>query len=100
MSIPKNMRWLFWEIDPSRIDEQRDANFVIARVLEHGTLADVAWLRRRYGFDRIHAFFRDAGSPELSPRTISFWRAFFRASDESWAKPKSWRKRSAELWPS
>ena len=99
MSIPRNMRWLFWDIAPSSIDERRDADFVIARILEHGTLADVSWLRRKYGFERIHACLRDAGSTELSPRTISFWRAFFRAGDESWAKPASFRKRNAVLWP-
>jgi hypothetical protein len=94
------MHWLFWEVDPARVDLKRDADFVIARVVEHGTLSDVKWLVQSYGLARIHAFFRDAGNTELSARTVGFWRAFFRASNESWVKPPSWRKRSAALWPS
>src|SRR6185503_3614732 len=98
--VPKSMYWLFWDVDPATVDIKKDADYVIARTVEHGTLADVKWLFRRYGADRIHRFFRDVGHPELTPRTLGFWKAFFKASDEKWAHPPSWRKSNAAPWPS
>lgn len=49
VSLPKNRRWLFWEVSPARVDLRRDAHYVMARVLEHGMLDDVRWLVRTYG---------------------------------------------------
>src|SRR5262245_44643917 len=100
VSLPKAVHWLFWEVDPNTIDLRRDADYVIARVVEHGRLAAVRWLMREYGLPRIHECFRDVGHPELSRRTLSFWRAFFKAGKEKWADPSSWRKPSSVPWPS
>jgi hypothetical protein len=99
VSFPKERRWLFWEMSPARVDLTRDAHYVMARVLEHGMLDDVRWLVRTYGLERIHAFLRDVGHPELSPRTLSFWRAFFRAGEEPWADRRSWRMANGVPWP-
>ena len=99
MRVPKRMKWLFWEIDPTQVDFERHADYAIARIVEHGTLADVKWAVRHYGLERIHLFFRDVGHPELSARTIAFWRAFFHADNEPWAKPRTWRQGSAAPWP-
>lgn len=80
------------------VDLARDADYVIARVVEHGALADVKWVVRRYGLARIHAFFRDAAHPEISGRTRRFWRAFFDADEETWSEPPSFRRASGALW--
>ena len=96
--LPKRMRWLFWEMDFGRLDSLRHADYILGRVLEQGRLEDVRWLVKRYGFERIHVFFRDFADPELSPRTIAFWRAFFKAGKETWASPPSWRKTNKPLW--
>src|SRR5262249_24561949 len=77
--LPAAIRWLFWEFDVEQLDTGRDADTILARVLEHGRMADVRWAIATYGFDRIHRFFRDVGRPELSDRTLQFWRAVFRA---------------------
>lgn len=95
---PPELHWLFWETDPEGIDLERDARFVLARVLEKGRLQDVNWLLRTYGRERIHAFFRDEGHPEISRRTEYFWRAVFDAEDERWASPSPWRVTSAAPW--
>ena len=100
MLLPKRMHWLFWELDPKKIDLNRDADYVIARIVENGMLAEVQWLISKYGLDRIHEFFRSVGHPELSARTVSFWRAFFKAGDERWAEPPNWRKASSVPWRS
>ncbi|MBI4699698.1 MAG: hypothetical protein HY744_00800 [Deltaproteobacteria bacterium] len=99
MRLPRRLGWLFWEMDSAQVDLARDADYVIARIVEHGTLAEVKWAVRHYGIERIHHFFRSAGHPELSARTRGFWRAFFHAGDEPWPERPSWRQRSAVHWP-
>ena len=75
--LPEKIRWLFWEADFDRLQVARGADYVLAR---------------------IHHFFRDVGHPELSERTLGFWRAFFQA-EEGWAAPPFWRKTGPVPWP-
>jgi hypothetical protein len=96
--LPKRMARLFWNVDLAALDPDRDADMVIARVVEHGTHADVQWMLRRYGLERVHAFFRDVGSAEVSDRTVAFWRAVLRAPEERWPRPPAWRKNSSAPW--
>ncbi len=44
---------VIWDVDLSTLDEDRNADFIIRRVLEAGRPAQVAWLFRRYGERRI-----------------------------------------------
>jgi excisionase family DNA binding protein len=44
---------VIWDVDLSTLDEDRNADFIIRRVLEAGRPAQVAWLFRRYGEARI-----------------------------------------------
>jgi Family of unknown function (DUF6922) len=99
MRPPESMRWLFWEVDFDSLEADEEADYVLARVLEFGRLADLCWVIQHYGYDRIHAFFKDVGHPEISPRTTAFWRAFFKAEDEPWKQPPAWRKTNAAPWP-
>ena len=96
--IPRAQRWLFWEVDVSRLDVDRDADSILARILEHGRMVDVRWVLRRYGNERIHRFFREVGHPELTPRTLAFWRAYFKAENETWASPPAWRQSNSAPW--
>lgn len=97
--LPDALRWLFPDAEIERLDVERDANGILPRILEHGRLEDVVWALRTYGPERIHAFFREVGHPELSPRTIAFWRAYFQASGEQWVERPSFRTSSAAPWP-
>ncbi len=87
MRIPEELHWLFWELVPSELDAEVHADSILPRILEHGGLAEVRWAIGHYGLERIHTFFRDVGHPELSTRTTGFWRAVFKAEDETWAAP-------------
>ncbi len=44
---------VIWDVDLSKLDEGRNAGFIIRRVLEAGRPDQVAWLFRRYGESRI-----------------------------------------------
>lgn len=92
------MKRVFWNMDFSKLDAHRDADAIIASVVEFGMLVDVQWLIERYGLERIHTFFRRVGSPEISDRTVAFWRAVFKAEDEQWPRPPTWRRHSSAPW--
>lgn len=100
MRLPESMTWLFQEVDLEAIDVERDEGFVLARVLERGRLEDVKWVLGHYGAARIHEFFRTTGGPELTARTLAFWRAYFDAENEIWKSPPSFRRTSSAPWPS
>ena len=71
-AVPDAHHWIFWNVDIDALELERDADHILARVLEHGCLEDVRWVMATYGYPRIHQFFRDVGHPEMSPRTITF----------------------------
>jgi hypothetical protein len=98
MQVPDEHSWLFWEVDPARIDLERDVDYVLCRVLERGRMADVRWVIRHYGFERIRVFFESRHHAELSAPTLSLWRAFFGVSEGAWPSPPSFRSSSAAPW--
>lgn len=98
MKVPKSHRWVFWDVDAALLDTDRHANYILGRVLEFGRLAEVQWVIATYGMDRIHRFFREVGHPEMSDRTLRFWRVALNAKDEPWASPPAWRKSSSAPW--
>jgi hypothetical protein len=92
------MRWLFWNVDFDALEVGRDADLILTRVLERGRLADVRWAIRRYGLDRIRAYFRGRAHVELSAKTIRFWRVVLRAQEEKWPEPPAFRRNSSAPW--
>jgi hypothetical protein len=98
MRLPRKLRWLFWEVDFRDLDSKADADYILGRVLEFGGTSDVRWAMRHYGMARIHRFFRESGDPELSERTIAFWRAVFKAEKEVWRRPPAWRRSMSRFW--
>jgi hypothetical protein len=92
------MKSLFWNVEFEKLDVVRDADFILERVLERGRLADVRWAVGRYGLDRLRRFFRDAPRPEMSPRTLRFWRVALHAEKEPWPEPSAWRRSSSVPW--
>lgn len=53
VSARPDLSSVIWDVDLSTLDEDRNAGFIIRRVLEAGRPAQVAWLFRRYGERRI-----------------------------------------------
>ena len=95
--VPEALRWVLWDLDLSRVDADRDAPAVLARVLEHGRLSDVREALAFYGVPRVLQFFRDAAHPLISERTRSFWHAFFGES-ERWPTREGSKSPSAAPW--
>jgi hypothetical protein len=96
--LPRDFSWVFWDVDFNTLDTGLAADFILARILEFGRHIEVRWLVDTYGLDRIHQFLRMTGHPELSERTLQFWRAVFHAESEQWASPPAWRRSSSAPW--
>lgn len=95
---PAELKLALWDLDLEQLDLVRDAQSIIARVLENGGAREVRLLVAIYGLERIHEFFREVAHPVVSDRTRRFWRAFFRAQGESWPTLPSWRQSSEAPW--
>ena len=63
---------VLWDVDLGAIDEERDAEFIIGRVLEAGRPAQVRWLFARYPIERLLAVTRS--ERRMSPRAAAAWR--------------------------
>lgn len=84
---------LFHDVRPEEIDPEAHAAFVIARVLDRGTLCSVGALLRYYGRDRLRTFFREGGRDRLSPRTVPLWEAFLELAADECTSRSSPRRR-------
>ena len=96
--VPPTLRWLFWDVDPTALRLGNDASYILPRVLEFGGLVEVQWVIRHYGLERIHTFLRDEGHPELTPKTLAFWRTLLHAEGETWRERRASRALSAAPW--
>ena len=67
---------LFHDVRPEQIDMRAHAAFVIARVLDRGTLRSVRALLRTYGRDHIRSFFTQGGLQRVTP---PLWRVSWSA---------------------
>ena len=90
---------LFDDVRPGDVDPVEHASFVIARVLDRGTLKSVAALVRAYGIDRVRTFFRRGGGFQVSPPTLALWKAYLGLSEEECTSTFPARRRPP-LWKS
>lgn len=44
---------LFWDIDVAELDMQKHASFIVARVLDYGTMKDWLFIKSYYGLERL-----------------------------------------------
>lgn len=98
MRPPESLRWVLWDLDVNALDVERDADSILARVLENGRLTDVREVLRLYGANRVQQFFRTVAHPLISERTRAFWRCYFHAENEPWAEPNRSPPNNAAPW--
>jgi len=64
---------LLWDVDPSAVDLQQHADYVMERVMSRGTLEAMRWLRATYSVDQLADFLRRRGD-RISARDRAYWR--------------------------
>jgi hypothetical protein len=60
-------------VAPARTIDPESRNLTLARILEEGDRADLAWLSRTVGREAIVDFVRARGGRKLSARSRRFW---------------------------
>ena len=72
MYVSKHLAAILWDIDPRTLDAKRHQRFIITRVAEKGTLADVRWLKKKFGIPTIKK--NVLTSRNTSVKTKNFWQ--------------------------
>jgi hypothetical protein len=75
MKEPDLSKFLFWDTELALVNWDIQAQAIIVRVLERGTLLDFREIRRFYGDDKIIQAATSARS--LSKKTVNFIAAIF-----------------------
>jgi hypothetical protein len=73
--------FLFWDVDPSGINPEAHRQFIIPRVMERGTLADVKAVWDYYGGEAVKSALLDSAA--LGIKTISFFANQFNLPREA-----------------
>lgn len=76
---------LFWDVDALSTD--KDADFIIARVLSFGDTDDFEWVMHFYGRDKVEEVLRDHA--HLDQKSFSFWCQFFKIDPSTCTKKQS-----------
>jgi hypothetical protein len=71
-------RQLFWDVEG--VDAQKDAQFIIERILSLGNKEDFKWANDFYGPDKLRAIV--CRSRNLDKKSFNFWRQFFNIKKE------------------
>lgn len=70
--LPDGADQLFWDVAPESIDLERHQNYVIERVMTHGTWTAMWWLRETYPQATLATFIRERGH-RLPAREAAYW---------------------------
>lgn len=62
---------LFWDVNPEKLDMEKDAQFIIGRVLDYGNPREWRLIRRIYGESKIGGIAK--GHTFTDPRSANFW---------------------------
>lgn len=52
--FPRFRRSLFWDVDPKIINPKRHARYIIERILEFGTDAEIRWIWKHFPHSTIY----------------------------------------------
>ncbi|MDK2948888.1 MAG: hypothetical protein PWQ56_53 [Patescibacteria group bacterium] len=63
---------LFWDVDPSKIDVNKDAEYIIERILDFGHDDEVRWMWRFYDKELVKKVVNNSRS--LKKETVNLWK--------------------------
>ncbi len=83
LSLPEMVRPFFWDCDFSRISWKENRDFIISRILGHGTWEAIQWLRETVGDEFLRDYLVAHHGKGLSPRQLRFWELILRLPHQS-----------------
>ncbi|MEP7196231.1 MAG: hypothetical protein ABI851_06895 [Saprospiraceae bacterium] len=66
---------LFWDVNPDLLDVNKNAAYIVQRVLTLGTLNDFRAIKSLYGMNRLHEIV--IGLRTLDDKTLHFCSVYF-----------------------
>jgi len=93
VSLPAGARRLFAAWDEEDLTPERASSLLLARLLEDGDAADLAWLTATFPEPEIAAWLARHGGRQLSRRSRAFWQVVLGVE----ASPG--RPEAEALWP-
>lgn len=94
--LPQFSEYLFWDIDKSKLDYQRDAKYVIDRIVLKGKLDDWFSLLEYYGAEKIQEVTTE--TRYLDKYSLSYLSVFFNIAKENFRCYK-FIQLNQGLWP-
>lgn len=72
MSLPEDLKPIFWDIDFNDLNKEEHKEYIITRITEKGRWRDVKWLVDEFNKEEIKGIVLD--SKNTSDKTKSFWQ--------------------------
>jgi hypothetical protein len=94
LSLPEGTRRLFSHYDEADLTPERGGSLLIARLLEDGDAADLAWLLQTFPEPELAGWLERHGGRLLSARSRAFWTNVLGCPAAGQAGPEA-----AALWP-
>lgn len=82
MTLPDNLRPLFWDVDFDALDPERHAGFLCDRVLASGSWEQISWLRRAVGQTFLRDHLRQTHGRRLARPQVRLWQLLLDLPDE------------------
>lgn len=96
MSLPPQVRSLFWEYGERDVSLEREPDFVMGRVLSAGDWESVRWLRRELGDVALRDYLSRTSGRLLSPRQLRLWQVLLDLPEETVTR---WlQKETRQVW--
>lgn len=71
MSIPKFLHKYFWDVEPKKIDLQKNYKYFLSRILELGDKKSINWINNNFDKKTITDTLKIS---KLSPKSKNFWQ--------------------------
>lgn len=96
-TLPTQFYKYFWDTDPSTIDVEHSASYVINRLLQWGRVEELKWLRINYGLEILRTEVKR--SRELSAKHGKFFALIYDiAPEEVLCLQMGSRQRPTDVW--
>ena len=79
---------LFWDVNPKTINPKKHARYVIERILDFGSVAEIQWMHQYYSRKLIRSVLFKSKS--LSAFSRQFWALFYKIKLSSLRKQLTW----------
>jgi len=94
---PKGFNKFFWDINPQKIDFQKNSSYVAERLLELGDFEEIAWLLKTYGKEFLKRTVEK--SCNLSLKSANFYSLYFGIDPkEVLCLRRGYRSKPRKIW--